>query len=89
MSYPLAAFVAGALAERGFDRRYLTSFLAMAAGLAVVFASGVLWLGLHLGGVRAAVAAGFAPFVAVDLVKLAVAAAAMPAVWRFIGPRWC
>src|SRR6478735_7960690 len=25
MSYPFAAFVAGYLAERGFDRRYLTS----------------------------------------------------------------
>ena len=30
MSYPFAAFVAGWLAERGFDRRYLTSVLAMA-----------------------------------------------------------
>ena len=29
MAYPLAAFVAGYLAERGFDRRYLTSVLAM------------------------------------------------------------
>src|SRR5215203_3324420 len=34
-SYPLAAFVAGSLAERGFDRRYLTSVIAMACGLAV------------------------------------------------------
>src|ERR671935_525677 len=33
MSYPFAAFVTGALAERGFDRRYVTSALAMAAGL--------------------------------------------------------
>src|SRR5215218_10494992 len=38
MSYPFAAFVTGALAERGFDRSYRTSLLAMAAGLAVVFA---------------------------------------------------
>src|SRR5215470_4703551 len=38
MSYPIAAFVAGYLAERGFDRRYVTSVLAMAAGLAVIFA---------------------------------------------------
>ena len=34
MAYPFAAFVTGALAERGFDRRYLTSVLAMLAGLA-------------------------------------------------------
>src|SRR6476661_8990189 len=37
MSYPLAAFVAGSLAERGLDRRYLTSLFAMACGLVVIF----------------------------------------------------
>src|SRR4030095_9863397 len=46
MAYPLAAFVTGYLAERGFDRRYLTSVLAMLAGLAIIFTSGVLGLGL-------------------------------------------
>ena len=34
MSYPFAAFVAGWLAERGLDRRYITLVLAMACGLA-------------------------------------------------------
>src|SRR5215510_5410220 len=38
MSYPFAAFVAGFLAELGFDRRYLTSVLAMTAGLCIIFA---------------------------------------------------
>ena len=38
MSYPFAAFLTGALAERGFDRNYRTSVLAMGAGLAVIFA---------------------------------------------------
>jgi len=47
MSYPIAAFVAGLLAERGFDRRYLTSVAAMAAGLLIVFAGGVSWLSLY------------------------------------------
>src|SRR6187431_2389880 len=46
MSYPLAAFVAGALAERGFDRRYLTAVVAMACGLAVVYAGGTAWLSI-------------------------------------------
>ena len=35
MAYPIAAFVTGWLAERGFDRRYFTSILAMAAGLSI------------------------------------------------------
>src|SRR3954469_1086527 len=33
MAYPLAAFIAGWLAERGLDRRYITSLFAMACGL--------------------------------------------------------
>ena len=42
MAYPFAAFAAGWLAERGFDRRYLTAVASMICGLAVVFAGGVL-----------------------------------------------
>ena len=60
MSYPFAAFVAGYLAERGFDRRYLTSVVAMAAGLAIIFACGVAWLAFgapHV-GLSAAIAHG-------------------------------
>jgi biotin transport system substrate-specific component len=85
MALPLAAFVAGCLAERGFDRRYLTAVLAMACGLAVVFAGGVLWLGLVVqpaSGMTGALAAGFAPFIIADVLKLLAAAAVMPSLWR-------
>ena len=89
MSYPFAAFVAGWLAERGFDRRYFTSVLAMACGLAVVFACGVTWLALFARpvgvGFSAALRSGLYPFLAADIVKLFVAAGIMPAVWRVIG----
>src|SRR5918993_4141517 len=44
MAYPIAAFVTGLLAERGFDRHHLSSILAMGVGLSVVFAGGVLWI---------------------------------------------
>jgi len=90
LSYPLAAFVTGWLARRGFDRRYFTSVLAMAAGLAVVFAGGVAWLTLFAPGsdarsLQSALAAGFYPFVAADLFKVCVAGAVMPAAWRLLG----
>ena len=86
MSYPLAAFVAGYLAERGFDRRYLTSVVAMGAGLAIIFASGVLWMAVgtpHV-GLSAAVSAGLVPFIPADIVKILLAATVLPAVWRFL-----
>jgi biotin transport system substrate-specific component len=80
----LAAFVAGWLAERGFDRRYLTAVVAMICGLAVVFAGGLSWLAFFTRpavGVAAAVRVGFTPFIVADLLKLLAAAAVMPGLW--------
>src|SRR5687767_5491953 len=82
MAYPIAAFVVGYLAERGFDRRYATSVLAMLAGLVIIYACGAMWLGLFARssaqaspiGLQAALVAGVIPFVMADLVKLLAAA---------------
>jgi biotin transport system substrate-specific component len=89
-SYPFAAWVVGALAERGFDRHYLRSAVAMVAGLAIIYASGVAWLAFGARvpqalGVRAALIAGAGPFLLADIVKILVAASALPAAWRFTG----
>lgn len=91
MAYPLAAFVTGWLARRGFDRRYLTSLAAMAAGLAMIFAGGIIWLTLFAPGadgrsLQMALVTGFYPFVLADLLKLCLAAAVMPTLWRWFGP---
>jgi biotin transport system substrate-specific component len=92
MAYPLAAFLTGYLAERGFDRKYATSVIAMLAGLLVIYASGVTWLGLFARtaegaapGITAAFFAGVYPFVVPDLIKLAIAAGFVPALWRLLG----
>jgi biotin transport system substrate-specific component len=89
MAYPLAAFATGWLAERGFDRHYLTSVVAMAAGLTVIFAFGVAWLAFAAApaplGLQAAVSAGLIPFLPADVFKLFVAAAVLPGIWKFIG----
>jgi len=95
MAYPIAAFLAGYLAERGFDRRYLTSVLAMAAGLLIVYTFGTLWLAFFARtlsgsasiGFAAALSSGVVPFVVPDLIKLAAAAGIMPGLWRFLGTR--
>jgi biotin transport system substrate-specific component len=88
MSYPLAAFATGWLAERGFDRRYLTSVLAMAAGLVIVFACGVTWLALFArpaAGLDLALRTGLYPFVPADVFKIFLAAAVMPGLWKVLG----
>ena len=88
MSFPFAAFVAGFLAERGFDRRYPTAVLAMLSGLAVVFAGGLLWLMIASRppvSFSAALAAGVLPFIVPDLLKLLAAAAVLPGLWKITG----
>jgi biotin transport system substrate-specific component len=88
MAYPFAAFAAGWLAERGFDRRYVSAVAAMICGLAVVFTGGILWLTIASKpsiGLSGALATGFVPFIIPDLLKLLVAAAVMPGLWRITG----
>jgi biotin transport system substrate-specific component len=88
MAYPFAAFAAGWLAERGFDRRYVSAVAAMICGLAIVFAGGILWLTIASTpsvGLSGALATGFVPFIIPDLLKLLVAAAVMPLLWRITG----
>src|SRR5688572_29411618 len=40
MAYPVAAFVVGALAERGYARRYGSSVASMFVGLVIIYAAG-------------------------------------------------
>ena len=84
MAYPLAAFVTGLLAERGLDRRYLSSILAMAVGLSVIFAGGVLWLANGV-GMSAALSVGLYPFLIVDVIKIVAAGLVLPSAWKFLG----
>src|SRR5262245_34537416 len=93
MAYPLAAFVTGVLARRGFDRRYLTSVAAMVVGLIVIYTCGVLWLGFFArattgpvpSGIAGALAAGVYPFLIADLLKVLAAGGITPGLWRLLG----
>jgi biotin transport system substrate-specific component len=87
-SYPLAAFAVGYLAERGFDKRYLTSCLAMLVGLCIVMTVGVTWLALFAPpagvGFEAALRLGLYPFMINDVFKIFVGGAMLPAVWKLV-----
>jgi len=86
LAYPIAAFVTGWLATRGWDRRYLTSVAAMLIGLAVIFTGGVSWLAVSVThSLSAALAGGLIPFIALDIVKVAAAAAILPQAWKVVG----
>ncbi len=86
LAYPVAAYVVGLLAERGWDRRFLTAAAAMAVGSILILAGGWLWLSRFVGPEQA-FQVGVARFVVGDIVKIALAAAALPAGWALFGRR--
>jgi len=78
-----AAWTVGALAERGWDRRFVTTWAAMALGTACLYAVGLAQLSRFVGADRA-LALGFLPFAAGDLLKITLAALALPLGWRAV-----
>lgn len=82
--FVLAAATCGWLAERGWDRKVLTTALAMLIGNAVIYVPGVLYLGVLFGWDKPIVEWGLTPFLLGDLAKLALAAAVLPAAWQLL-----
>jgi biotin transport system substrate-specific component len=85
IGFVIAAYVTGGLAERGWDRRPLTTSLAMLIGNIAIYTCGLIGL-IHFVGIGHVLDAGLIPFIPGDLVKLALATALLPSGWRFIGP---
>jgi biotin transport system substrate-specific component len=86
LAFPLGAALTGALAQRGWDRRFATMLPAMLLGSVPVFALGLLQLARFLPADRV-LAAGLFPFLPGDLVKATLAALAFPAAWRWARSR--
>jgi len=86
VGFVLAAAVTGALAERGWDKRFPSSIAAMLTGSVIIYVCGSIWLH-HVLGVswNTTLVDGVYPFVPLDLVKLYLAAAALPAAWALVG----
>ena len=83
VGFVAAAWVVGALAERRWDRRFFSTWAAMALGSLTLFAFGVPWLARFTGW-PGALAAGFWPFVPGDVLKQVLAALLLPGAWRLV-----
>lgn len=84
LAYPAAAFIAGFLAERGWDRSFLSSFAAMLAGLVAIYAGGLASVFAYAGSFQGAIIQGILPFVVADMAKAVMAAMLLPTAWRFL-----
>lgn len=80
-----AAWLAGRLAESGWDRRWRV-IGAMLAGDALIFGIGMAWL-VPFVGVANVVMAGLVPFIPGEVVKIAAASGVLPLAWKAVGRR--
>jgi biotin transport system substrate-specific component len=82
-AFPAAAFITGAFAEHGWDRRFLSAAAAMAIGSALILLAGWAWLTQFM---SPAIAwhAGVTKFLIGDVVKIILAAAVLPTGWYLL-----
>lgn len=84
VGYVLATAALGLLAQRGWDRSVLWMALAMLVGNILIYLPGLAWLGQLYGWDKPILAWGLTPFLVGDAIKLALAAALLPAVWKLV-----
>ncbi|HUE81862.1 MAG TPA: biotin transporter BioY [Pyrinomonadaceae bacterium] len=83
VAFPAAAFVTGAFAEQGWDKRYITAVAAMATGSLVIMLGGWAWLTQFMPPV-VAFHQGVSKFIIGDIVKILLAAAVLPTGWALL-----
>lgn len=84
VAFPAAAFVTGAFAENGWDRRFWTAAVAMFVGSLIIMFTGWAWLAAQFMSPAVAFETGVKPFIIGDIVKIMLAAAALPVGWALL-----
>lgn len=82
LGFVVAAYATGLLAERRWDRSFITTVAAMVIGNAIIYLFGVAWLGSIVGWDKPLLAWGVTPFLLGDLAKILIAAAVLPSLWK-------
>jgi biotin transport system substrate-specific component len=82
-SFILVAWVAGALAERGWDRHPLKLVATLTLGNLLMLGLGALWLGNFI-GLQKAFQVGFLPFILTNAIQSAFAVILLPVAWKFV-----
>lgn len=85
VAFPAAAFITGAFAENGWDKRFSTAVVAMAVASIVILLSGLAWFSVltHTSPL-VAFQVSVLKFVPGDIIKILLGAAALPAGWSLL-----
>lgn len=85
LGYVMATVALGWFARAGWDRSAGKMSLAMLAGNVIIYVPGLIWLGMLYGWDKPILQWGLTPFLIGDALKLALAAAMLPALWKLVG----
>jgi biotin transporter BioY len=86
VAFPAAAFITGAFAEHGWDRRFLSAAAAMAVGSIVIMLSGWVWFSIVMRtSPLISIFDTVIKFIPGDIIKIALAAAVLPSGWKLVG----
>ena len=84
----ISSLVLGALAGRKWDQKIKTVIPTMIIGNLIIFAIGLLWLNQYTGQSWLwTFEKGFTPFIFGEIIKIAIASTALPAVWKYVAKR--
>jgi len=85
VAFPAAAFITGAFAEHGWDKRFLTAAAAMAIGSVIIILSGWTWFSLLTNTpMLVAFQTTVLKFIPGDIIKILLAAALLPTGWKLL-----
>lgn len=85
IAFPAAAFVTGAFAEHGWDKRFVTAVAAMAVGSAIILSGGWAWFSVVTNtSPIAAFKLAVLPFLSGDVAKITLGAAVLPTGWALL-----
>ena len=85
VAFPAAAFITGAFSENGWDKRFFTAVVAMAVGSIIILLSGLVWFSVltHTSPL-VAFQISVLKFIPGDIIKILLAAAALPTGWALL-----
>jgi biotin transport system substrate-specific component len=85
VGFVVAAALTGRLAEQRWDRRFSSALGAILTGNVLIFTVGLVWLAVVLDtNLEKTLELGLYPFIPGEILKLYLAAALLPAAWRFV-----
>lgn len=84
LGFVIAAAATGFFAEKGWDRKAVSTFLAMFIGNVIIYVPGLIWLGNVVGWDKPVLEWGMTPFLIGDIAKIILAMLVLPLAWKLV-----